>query len=116
MHFTGAFFVQGFFFDFWKCSHCLAFQPQTLECRIHDMLQCQRILSGADRRYVPPANKDLDKYLDERLADAKRLHAAPYASEWNFGASSPVDVTTFFSNVASFESRRIAYTGWQYKK
>lgn len=67
-------------------------------------------------RYVPPANKNLAKYLDERVADAKRLHAAPYASEWNFGASSPLDVTTFFSNVASFESRRISYTGWQYKK
>jgi hypothetical protein len=116
------------------------------------------------------------------MADAKRLKAAPYASEWNFGASSPEDAASFFGtfvdyvtcagtdrtvvvsrcssqlltavlcphgavscrvvscrvvscrvpcavcrvlsavvwvvvgNVAAFESRRIAYTGWQYKK
>ena len=65
--------------------------------------------------YVPPANADLAHYLEERLADARRLKAAPYASEWNFGASSALSGAKFFSNVAAFESRRIAYTGWQYK-
>ena len=46
--------------------------------------------------YVPPANANLDLYLEERMADAKRLKAAPYASEWNFGASSPEDAASFF--------------------
>jgi endoglycosylceramidase len=65
--------------------------------------------------YSPPAGRNLTLYLDERLADARRLKAAPYASEWNFGAWSAQSGAEFFDNVAAFESRRIAYTGWQYK-
>ena len=41
------------------------------------------------------------------------LKAAPYASEWNFGAWSAASAARFYDNVAAFESRRIAYTGWQ---
>jgi endoglycosylceramidase len=65
--------------------------------------------------YVPPASANLTRYLEQRLQDARRLQAAPYASEWNFGAWSPASAATFFAHVAAFESRRIAYTGWQYK-
>jgi hypothetical protein len=63
--------------------------------------------------YVPPADANLTRYLGERLADARRLKAAPYASEWNFGAWSAASAARFFADVAAFESRRIAYTGWQ---
>jgi hypothetical protein len=65
--------------------------------------------------YVPPADGNLSRYLDARIADARHLHAAPYASEWNFGAWSPRSSEEFFANVAEFESRGVAYTGWQYK-
>jgi len=66
--------------------------------------------------YVPPADSNLSRYLDERVADARRLKAVPYVSEWNFGASAASkDIQEFASNVAQFESRRLAYTGWQYK-
>merc|ERR1712217_27589 len=60
---------------------------------------------------------NLSRYLDMRVADAMRLKSVPYASEWNFGADSDSDsdAKDFASNVAQFESRRIAYTGWQYK-
>lgn len=66
--------------------------------------------------YSPPADSNLSRYLDARVADSRRLKAAPYASEWNFGAgSSAKEAQDFAANVAQFESRRIAYTGWQYK-
>ena len=65
--------------------------------------------------YTPPADTNLSRYLDARMADARRLKAAPFASEWNFGAWSPRSSEDFFGNVAEFESRGLAYTGWQYK-
>ena len=65
--------------------------------------------------YVPPADANLSRYLDARMADAARLQAAPYTSEWNFGAWSPESAEEFFGNVAEFESRGLAYAGWQYK-
>ena len=39
------------------------------------------------------------------------LHAT---SEWNFGAWSEHSAEIFYDNVKAFESRRVAYTGWQY--
>jgi len=65
--------------------------------------------------YSPPADRNLSRYLDARVADAKRLHAVPYASEWNFGSDSREGSLRFAANVAAFEDRTIAYTGWQYK-
>ena len=65
--------------------------------------------------YTPPSTTNLTEYLDDRIADAARLNAVAFASEWNFGASDPASAETFFDNVAAFESRRLAYAGWQYK-
>ena len=65
--------------------------------------------------YVPPASPDLGAYLDARVADARRLGAAPYASEWNFGATSEAGLARFSADLLAFESRGIAHTGWQYK-
>ena len=65
--------------------------------------------------YVAPCDPNLTRYLDARLGDAKRLGAAPYASEWNFGASSVESADRFAQNIAAFETRKISYTGWQYK-
>ena len=65
--------------------------------------------------YVPPADGNLSRYLDARVADARRLGAVPWASEWNFGAWSAAGAAEFFANIAEFERRQISYTGWQYK-
>ena len=65
--------------------------------------------------YVAPCDPNLTRYLDARLEDAKRLRAVPYASEWNFGAWSVESADRFAGNIAAFETRKISYTGWQYK-
>ena len=65
--------------------------------------------------YSPPADENLTRYLEARIADAQRLRAVPYASEWNFGAGSSASSVSFAANVAAFEEQKIAYTGWQYK-
>jgi len=67
--------------------------------------------------YVPPADSNLSRYLNDRVTDAQRLQAAPFASEWNFGAQGDLvsDIERFGDTIMEFESRRIAYTGWQYK-
>ncbi len=65
--------------------------------------------------YSAPCDPDVGKYLDARLADARRLEAAPFASEFNLAAwdeGSMADMTKTFN---AFESRLISYTGWQYK-
>lgn len=65
--------------------------------------------------YSAPCTTDLPAYLDERLADIKRLKAAPYASEFNLYAGDEKSRADMISTFNAFESRFISYTGWQYK-
>ena len=65
--------------------------------------------------YVPPCEENFTRYLDARLADARRLGAAPYLSEMNLGASDAASQLAMARSLTLVETRGVAYTGWQYK-
>jgi len=65
--------------------------------------------------YSAPCTTDLDSYLVERLRDAKRLSAVPFASEFNLAAQSEVESALMVDVFNSFENKQISYAGWQYK-
>ena len=65
--------------------------------------------------YVAPCDPNLTRYLDSRLADARRLHAAPYLSEINLGAGDTASQQRAAADLGQVEARGIAFTGWQYK-
>lgn len=69
----------------------------------------------AFHHYSPPCSGNLDAYLDSRLEDARMLGAAPYASEFNLDAEDDDSMRNMVNTFEAFESRRISYTGWQYK-
>lgn len=65
--------------------------------------------------YTPPCTTNVSSYLDERLKDAKRLKAAPFASELNLWAYDDTSEQKMAETLQAFESRLISLTGWQYK-
>ena len=65
--------------------------------------------------YVAPCNPDIDQYMDERLADALRLGATPFVSEFNLAAWDEESYVAMVAVFNSIENRQISYTGWQYK-
>ncbi|GMI60348.1 hypothetical protein ScalyP_jg6715 [Parmales sp. scaly parma] len=53
--------------------------------------------------------------MDERLADALRLGATPFVSEFNLAAWDEESYVAMVAVFNSIENRQISYTGWQYK-
>jgi hypothetical protein len=65
--------------------------------------------------YSAPCPANLSAYLDEREADARRLKAVPYASEFWMYADDQQGYEQMVAQFNEYETRRIAYTGWLYK-
>lgn len=66
--------------------------------------------------YSAPCTKDLPSYLAARWADARRLRAASFASEFNLYAADAASEANMRDHFLNFEQAyRVSYTGWQYK-
>jgi hypothetical protein len=65
--------------------------------------------------YSAPCPANLSLYLDEREADARRLNAVLFASEFWMYAGDQRGYEEMVAQFNEYETRRIAYTGWLYK-